>query len=39
MQGWIISLKWFAYVVIALMLGAIVYAAVISTRYWPAISV
>jgi hypothetical protein len=39
MQGWILSLKWFAYVVIALMLIAIGYAAVITTRYWPAISV
>lgn len=39
MQGWILSLKLFAYAVIALMLVAIAYAAVITTRYWPAISV
>jgi len=39
MQAWILSLKLFAYVVIFLMAGAIVYATVISVRYWPAISV
>ncbi len=39
MQGWIVPLKLFAYVVILLMAGAIVYAAVTTVRYWPAISV
>lgn len=39
MQGWISPLKWFAYMVILLMLAAIAYAAIISVRYWPAISV
>lgn len=39
MQGWISPLKWFAYTVILLMLAAIAYAAIISVRYWPAISV
>ena len=39
MQGWILPMKLFAYVVILLMAGAIAYAAVITVRYWPAISV
>lgn len=39
MQGWILPLKMFAYVVILLMAVAIAYAAVITARYWPAISV
>lgn len=39
MQGWILPLKLFAYVVILLMAVSIVYATVISVRYWPAISV
>lgn len=39
MQGWIASLKIFAYTVILLMLAAMTYAAIISVRYWPAISV
>jgi hypothetical protein len=39
MQRWILSLKLFAYTVILLMAVAIVYATVISVRYWPAISV
>ena len=39
MQGWITPLKLFSYLVILLMLAAITYAAVISVRYWPAISV
>lgn len=39
MQGWILPLKLFAYVVILLMAVAIVYATVIAVRYWPAISV
>ncbi len=39
MHGWILPLKLFSYLVIALMVAAIVYATVISVRYWPAISV
>ena len=39
MQEWFGRLKWFAYLVILLMLAAISYAALISVRYWPAISV
>lgn len=39
MERWITPLKLFAYVVILLMLTAIAYAAFISVRYWPAISV
>lgn len=39
MQGWIVSLKLFAYLVILLMLAAMGYAAYISVSYWPAISV
>ena len=39
MQGWITALKLFSYLVILLVLAAIAYAAVISVRYWPAISV
>ena len=39
MDAWSVSLKWFAYVVILLMLIAIGYATVITVRYWPAISV
>lgn len=39
MQAWITPLKLFSYLVIVLMLAAIAYAAVISVRYWPAISV
>lgn len=39
MQGWVLPLKLFAYVVILLMGGAIIYAAVLTVRYWPAISV
>lgn len=39
MRNWILSLKLFAYVVLLLMLVAVGYAAFISVRYWPAISV
>lgn len=39
MQAWITPLKLFSYLVIALMLAAIIYAATMSVRYWPAISV
>lgn len=39
MQGWITPLKLFAYLLILLMLASIGYAAIISVRYWPAISV
>lgn len=39
MQGWITPLRLVSYLVILLMFAAIVYAAVISCRYWPAISV
>jgi hypothetical protein len=39
MQAWIAPLKLFSYLVIVLMLAAVVYAATISVRYWPAISV
>jgi hypothetical protein len=39
MHAWILSLKLFAYVVILLMAVAVVYATVITARYWPAISV
>lgn len=39
MDAWVVSLKWFSYVVILLMLVAIGYATVITVRYWPAISV
>ena len=39
MQGWFSPLKWFAYLVMLLMLASIIYAALISVRYWPAISV
>ena len=39
MQAWILPLKLFAYMVILLMAVAIAYAAVITVRYWPAISV
>lgn len=39
MQGWIRSLKIFAYGVILLVAVAIGYAAVITAQYWPAISV
>lgn len=39
MQGWILPLKLFAYLVIVLMAIAIGYAALITVRYWPAISV
>lgn len=39
MRGWITPLKMFSYAVILLMLAAITYAAIISVRYWPAISV
>ena len=39
MRGWITPLKMFSYAVILLMLAAITYAAIISVRYWPVISV
>lgn len=39
MEKWLAPLKMFAYLVILLMLAAMVYAAFISVRYWPAISV
>lgn len=39
MQGWILPLKLFAYLVIVLIAIAIGYAALITVRYWPAISV
>lgn len=39
MQGWIRSLRWFAYLTILLMAGAVGYAALTALRYWPAISV
>lgn len=39
MQGAVLSLKLFAYLVIGLMLAAVGYAALITIRYWPSISV
>lgn len=39
MQRWSVSLKLFAYLVIALMAASAVYAAVTALRYWPAINV
>lgn len=39
MQGWIVPIKLFAYLTIALMGTAVGYAAFITVRYWPAISV
>ena len=39
MQAWVAPLRLFAYVVIALMLVAIVYAAFISIKYWSGIGV
>lgn len=39
MQAWILPLKLFAYVVLLLMAIAVGYAAAITLRYWPAISV
>ena len=39
MQAWVASLKLFSYVVVALMLVAIVYAAFISIKFWSGIGV
>ncbi len=39
MQAWIAPLRLFSYVVVALMLVAIVYAAFISIKYWSGIGV
>lgn len=39
MQAWVAPLKLFSYVVVALMLVAIVYAAFISIKYWSGIGV
>ncbi len=39
MHGWILPLKLFAYLTILLMAAAVSYAAFITLRYWPAISV
>ncbi len=39
MQRWSVSIKLFAYVVVALMLAAMAYAAFTAAKYWPAISV
>lgn len=39
MQRWITPVKLFAYLVMLLMLAAIIYAGIISVRYWPAILV
>ncbi len=39
MHGWTVSLKLFAYVVLALLAVAMVYAAFTAVKYWPAISV
>ena len=39
MQGWIVPLKIFGYVVVLLMILAMVYAAFTSIRYWSGIGV
>ena len=39
MNGWTVSLKVFAYVVLALLAAAMAYAAFTAVKYWPAISV
>lgn len=39
MEKWIGPLKIFSHVVVLLMLVAILYAAFISIKYWPSISV
>lgn len=39
MQAWVVPLKLFAYVVVALMAVSIAYAAFISIKYWSGISV
>lgn len=39
MQAWSAGLKAFGWVVVALMVLAILYAAFISVRHWPGISV
>ena len=39
MQAWSAGLKVLGWVVVALMVGAIVYAAFISLRHWPGIAV
>ena len=39
MQAWVAPLRLFAYVVVALMLAAIVYAGFISIKYWSGIGV
>ena len=39
MQAWVAPLRFFSYVVVALMLVAIVYAAFISIKYWSSIGV
>ena len=39
MHAWVAPLRLFTYVVIALMLVAIVYAAFISIKYWSGIGV
>lgn len=39
MQGWSGGLKAFGWVVVALMLASIAYAAYISVRYWSGIGV
>ena len=39
MQAWVAPLRLFNYVVVALMLVAIVYAAFISIKYWSGIGV
>lgn len=39
MHRWIAPIKVFGYVVVLLMAVAIVYAAFITLRYWPDISV
>jgi hypothetical protein len=39
MNGWSTAMKAFGWVVMALMVAAILYAAFTSLRYWPGISV
>ncbi len=39
MQAWLAPLRLFSYVVVALMLVAIAYAAFISIKYWSGIGV
>lgn len=39
MLGWSLGFKIFSWVVVALMVSAILYAAFISLRHWPGIAV